>query len=658
MSLRNLIASFDDDALVALANKGLLRRAIKATVEADVLRYDEDGADLTVSGQAVWIPSAGPQSARCDCPAPGICSHILTAMLVLRESSADMSAPSTDDAPESDAAPEQPPASSAIDELAGLAAEGLRKFAGADHDGAQVLAGSAQIEARGQNAQVSFVTPDASVTFVAGQPLSSALYKGPSTRKRLVVAAGAIAIRDHAGVARNVVEPPAISANTTGPDAAMLVEISTTIEAAISQVFHGSAQLAQERFLDLAISARAQSAPRLTGELLTLSTLCGWADAGDIRFEGGRFLAALAQAYALVKALAQTPDDPALLGVARRSFAPVPAMDLWALGAKGWTSPNGARGLTLYLLNLETGVFHAATVARGAGVDANFTPVRAYASPFWGIPSVPGLTGNLVTLDQPLLSPEGQLSTADKVTAKVNGAIPRAQLQDHVCCFQHWDQLREMLRNGIGQGLKRGAAPLPALIAPTRIEVPYFDDISQRYRWRVQDAAGDIFELSAHPQEMDHLTHLHLQFPGASALLIVTSLVGDELQHEPVALLHPEGTGSTAINLDFHPAPQGRILTRAKGELLRGWKRLRGTEIATHDSGFAARVLSHLAEQCRHVQPDHLAHLAAGAEARQLLLLADALERVRQSPRPVDVLAAAYLCHEIIVLSALRRRVI
>ncbi|WP_368186496.1 hypothetical protein [Aestuariibius sp. HNIBRBA575] len=655
MSLRDLIASFDDDALVALANKGLLRRAMKTTGEANILRFDEDDADLTVCGQAVSIPPAGPQSARCDCPAPGICSHILTAMLVLREASADTRAPSANDAPENDAPPELTHAPSASDGLTGLAAEDLRKFAGADYDGAQVLAGSAQIEALGQNAQVSFVTPDASVTFVAGQPLTSALYKGPSTRKRLVVTAGAIAVRDQAGVARNVVDPPANSVNTTGPDATMLAEISNAIEAAISQVFHGSAQLAQERFLDLAISARVQSAPRLTGQLLTLSTQCGWAETGDIRFEHGRFLAALAQAYALVKALTQTPNDPAILGVVRRSFAQAPTMDLWALGAKGWNSPNGARGLTLYLLNHETGVFHAATVARGAGMDANFTPARAYASPFWGIPSVPGLTGNMVTLDQPLLSPEGQLSTAGKVTANVNGAIPSAQLQDHACCFQRWDQLREMLRCEIGQGLKRSAAPLPALIAPTRIEEPYFDDISQRYRWRVLDATGDIFELSASPQEIDHLTYMHLQFPGATALLIVTSLVGDELQHEPVTLLHPEGTGLTAINLKFQPAPQGRILTRAKGELLRGWKRLRGTEIAPQDNGFAAQVLCHLAEQCRHMQPDHLAHLAAGAEARQLLLLADALERVRQGLRPVDVLAAAYLCHEIIVLTALRR---
>ncbi len=655
MSLPDLIASFDDDALVALANKGLLRRAMKATGEADVLRFDREGADLTVSGQRVSIPAAGPQSAKCDCPAPGMCSHILTAMLVLREVPPDAPARArrTDDAAETGNKPEQDHTPSAIDALVGLAADALQKFAGADHDGAQVLAGAAQIELREQNAQVSFTTPDAAVTFVAGQPLTAALYKGPTTRRRLVVTAGAIAIRDQAGVARASQQATAPGPAPIGPDTVMLAEISSAIEAAISQVFHGSAQLAQEHFLDLAISAKVQSAPRLTGQLMTLSTLCGWADAGDVRFEGGRFLAALSEVYALVKALARTPDDPAFLGVVRRSYVPAPAMDLWALGAKGWTRPNGARGLTLYLLNPETGVFHAATVARGAGMDVTFTPTRAYTSPFWGIPSVPRLTGNGLTLDQPLLSLDGQLSTADKVKATINGAIPAARLQEHEVCFQSWDQLRDTLRSRIGSGLKRGASALPALITPLRIEEPYFDDISQRYRWQVQDTSGDTLDLSARPQETDHLTHLHLQFPGAVALLIVTSLVGDELLHEPVALLHQETGGLVATNLDFHPAPEGGILTRAKGGFLRGLKRLQGAKTAPHDSGFAAQVLGHLAEQCRHVQPDHLSQLANGAEARQLLLLADALERLRQDPQPARFLATAYLCHEVIVMTAL-----
>ncbi|UWQ06007.1 hypothetical protein [Aliiroseovarius crassostreae] len=655
MSLPDLIASFDDAALVALANKGLLRRAIKATSEVEVLRYDAGGADLTVSGQSVTIPAVGPQSATCDCPAPGMCSHILTAMLVLRDapSVAPAPAPLETDPQDKAPTPEKLPTTTATEGLAALTSDALQKFARADLGGAMMLAGSAQIEDRGQNAQVSFDTPEASVTFVAGQPLSAALYKGPATRKRLVVAAGAIAIRDSAGVAREGIDTPPSKPDLTGPDQPMLTEIATALEAAISQVFHGSAQLAQERFLDLAISAKVQAAPRLTGQLLTLSTLSGWADSGDIRFEGGRYLAALAQAYALVKALAQPPDDPALLGMIRRSYAPAPPMELWALGAKGWTSPNGARGLTLYLLDPKTGEFHPATVARGAGMDAGFTPARAYGNPFWGAPSVPDLTGKVVKLDHPLLSPDGQLSTADKIKAQVNGPLSPASLQDHEACIRNWGALRTTLRNRIGQGLRRGASPLPALIAPSRIEEPYFDDISQRYRWRTQDLSGAVVELSARPQDMDHLAHLHLQFPGAAALLIVTSLIGDELLHEPVALLRPDGSGLTATNLDFQPAPEGGILTRAKGGLLRGLKHLRGTELATHDSGFAAQVLSHLAEQCRHLQPDHLTHLARGAEARQFLLLADALERLRQDQPPAQILATAYLCHEMIVMTAL-----
>ena len=78
--------SYDDDTLATLANPGLLRRAAK-DVEAGKIAWAEQGTEagvVTADGQRVQLDARGPQQARCDCPAPGICKHILGAALWLR----------------------------------------------------------------------------------------------------------------------------------------------------------------------------------------------------------------------------------------------------------------------------------------------------------------------------------------------------------------------------------------------------------------------------------------------------------------------------------------------------------------------------------------------------------------------------------------------
>ncbi|MFE7507268.1 hypothetical protein [Promicromonospora sp. NPDC057488] len=72
-------AGLDDDALKALGNPGLLRRARKDTVTE--VSYDAKGAVLDVSGVTVRVDGRGPAAVSCDCPTAGVCQHVLTACL-------------------------------------------------------------------------------------------------------------------------------------------------------------------------------------------------------------------------------------------------------------------------------------------------------------------------------------------------------------------------------------------------------------------------------------------------------------------------------------------------------------------------------------------------------------------------------------------------
>ncbi|GHH66328.1 hypothetical protein [Promicromonospora soli] len=72
-------AGLDDDALEALGNPGLLRRARKDTVTE--VSHDPKGAVLDVSGAMVRVDGRGPAAVSCDCPTAGVCQHVLTACL-------------------------------------------------------------------------------------------------------------------------------------------------------------------------------------------------------------------------------------------------------------------------------------------------------------------------------------------------------------------------------------------------------------------------------------------------------------------------------------------------------------------------------------------------------------------------------------------------
>ena len=73
----------DDDTLAALGSTGLVRRAAK-DVDAGKVAWETAPHLLRADGQLVRIDAGGPARASCDCPAPGVCKHILAAVIWLR----------------------------------------------------------------------------------------------------------------------------------------------------------------------------------------------------------------------------------------------------------------------------------------------------------------------------------------------------------------------------------------------------------------------------------------------------------------------------------------------------------------------------------------------------------------------------------------------
>src|SRR5262245_42481550 len=84
--LRAIVKTLDDDALASLANKGLFRRAQKdlEAVRPQIVATEPTVVRLQVADAIVEIPEL-PAKSKCSCPATGICRHILSALVYLRD---------------------------------------------------------------------------------------------------------------------------------------------------------------------------------------------------------------------------------------------------------------------------------------------------------------------------------------------------------------------------------------------------------------------------------------------------------------------------------------------------------------------------------------------------------------------------------------------
>ena len=82
---RDRLADIDDDYLIGLSNKGIVKRAYKdkGEVAAEVLSTEED-ASVKVGEETVTVRYPLAES-KCTCPSRSMCRHVVQAILVLKE---------------------------------------------------------------------------------------------------------------------------------------------------------------------------------------------------------------------------------------------------------------------------------------------------------------------------------------------------------------------------------------------------------------------------------------------------------------------------------------------------------------------------------------------------------------------------------------------
>ena len=260
-ALREAVAVYDDDALSALANKGLLRRAYKdlETVSLTPLDAGEDGVRID-TGEAVVTLALPFQTSRCTCPASGVCRHILLALLWLqREAPAPVAAAAS---------------IAAGDEILALTEEALQRWAGKPlvRKALQRLAQGITVTwQEGQTLDFAFADRELTCRWLPGQGLEGMVCDCHAPQCCEHRAMAILAYQAARGLRDLTLEEAPSPAETRERAAAL-----EAVEAALNGlVGHGLSHLSpaqHERVATLAISAHGADLPRLERLLKSLAT--------------------------------------------------------------------------------------------------------------------------------------------------------------------------------------------------------------------------------------------------------------------------------------------------------------------------------------------------------------------------------------------------
>jgi len=561
-----MVQRHNDPALETLTSKGLLRRARrdfesgKARLEA----VEAEAAVVSIDGHTVKLDAKGPLASSCDCKAHGVCRHILAAILLLRQRLTAQ--------PDESAADREPEVPAALAEICSLDDRQVKTFAGADLGKAAELALEnieVGIEDEGVSVTLRMAEMNAAVTFIAGNGLKGAAYKGPKTRQRLLVTLAALMLRRREGIPAPADAPaPTGSREPAGVSSEFIAEAELALERAVAATLPSRSPMARDLLLDLAISSRCEALPRLSAELKALATQAKLASERSIEFEPGAFLLDAARSYALLKALSASPADPALIGVVRRDYRPSPGIDVWPLAASRWRSRTGARGLTGYVLDPAGGRWLTVLVGRSAGVDTAFETSQAYEMPMWGAGTLRGLMGRRVRLPEPSVAPDGSLSAKPQGDADVSKrSLEAGDILGCSATHANWQALKSDLAARLGSGVRRRSVPLPALIAPASFGRVGFDDMSQAYHWELYDDVGDSLVLTTPAADHDSALRLWQLGKRIQALVIEARPEKQGLEFRPVSVLLQQRGSLFVHNVDFDDWPDERGLRRALSKL-------------------------------------------------------------------------------------------
>ena len=593
----SVYGALDDVALIALGNRGLLRRG-RAELAAGRVEpvngpIDPEAGEQPVPGTVtigvgrpavpVTLTVSGPQDARCPCPVAGICVHILAACLWLREAvnrdGADESTtaaetltnPASPDASVTPAPAQGPPSDPVLEEVLAWKPADVEKSLGAEaRRRAQAsLAGTApdrlaaSTDVTSAPGRLSITWPDApEIVVIAGLGPRGMIVSGRHSSAAKAAWCLQAVIRLFARAGRPWPWP---DEKSTFEDRKrdVVSTVATSIETLLSAGLSHAGLRSAADLERLAQVTRLEELPRLSRLLTSAAGRLRALAERDDAVDEATVLSALAAAWSLTQALTAVtgPPDPALIG--RTDTETARTGLLLPLSATWWTAPSGSRGLTIRLWDLDNGQPEMVTTGRAAGTDAAFHYSQD-ATLLWDT-SVRNILSGPLHLTGAERRPDGSLAPSNRTSVTRRSAEAGYDDIDLEAVADHLQQ------TGSGPEVARFEAPVPRLrlimVAQDGLGPISIDEVHQHYLLPVTSTDGR--------------RHLLCMEVGGGEMQMVSDVLSRDLQVHAITV---EGDHPSGVFVREHDRISLLAATfpPSRGASGRGYGRLRRRVEETH----------------------------------------------------------------------------
>lgn len=622
--LRQILATFDEAGLVALSNKGLVRRAQK-DFEAGGLTLEETDSSVLVRGPdwTVTMPATGPGDATDDTPASGITRQILTATIFLRcqwcgDASSNPSEPDQKAAEQvstvadfetanprddhgttrgTDEAAVNPQLDLAIQALEQMTYDDFAKWAGKSivlDSLAIAQSGTAIDIERGFGLIVRFPQHETEVRIVpkpwgrgVAALLDQFLTNAPRAFRRQWVVAAVLGLRKDRGLPEIVPESAKVR------DALENLKGRAQVLSTASQLLDGltrtglahPSQRMVQRLFTSSVSATGCHLPRLSRQLRSMADEVALILSRDARGNSERLFDQLGLTQALISALQLSGAQPSidLVGRHRSEYEETGDLLLSGAGAFPWRTASGFEGVTALFWDAQRERFWTWTESRPEDGPGRFNRDDVYKviAPWRGGPAVSELCRRSFVLRNARANPQGRLSASQQSTVELlpGSTWPPQSFAGRE--FRDWVTLAEYARQVQPIGL-RVPDPLQRIVVirPREWGPRTFDETAQRLIWTVLDKNFVPLQVVVPWEEVNEASIEFLESVKADRDQI-TGLIGrldlriTGLILEPIAVLS-EGTpaGDRLLNPAFDrpriESKQASLLQRLRDKFGRG----------------------------------------------------------------------------------------
>lgn len=572
--LRSLLKVVDDEALASLANKGLLRRAQKdleasppAVVAVEEGRVHLHVADVVVEAREI------PSKCTCSCPATGICRHILSALLYLRDS-ADLAAcdgpaqgtlfqdesggAAGSTSEETAAAPVLSPA----EILGNLSEQDLQKWAGKPlvRKALKILAAGLPVEIEAAEALVvRFPTRNITCRWIPSGGLLGMFCSCQAENVCEHAVTAILAYQVSLGKRQIAVEQACLTESGGAPRSR--AEVLASVGAVLREMFWlGLSRLSaatDQRLLTLAVSAHGVDLPRLERMLKSLADEVQLALRRDAQSNSANLVAQAARVEALRTALAKSASA-ALVGQHRSQYHDVGQITLIGLGAQRWRSKGGYQGVTVYFWDESRKDWATWSDSRPV-TQPGFDPASRFRSegPWEGCRSPQEAAQSVLRLSLACRNPQGRISGRPATRAIVVGPSRPCKVPGVVTA---WTELAERAKRLFGGGLGERHENLElVLLVPKAWDPSFYDTLRQELVRPVVDEAGRAVNLwlPFTPENEAGVAHLEHHDPAATfGLLGAVRLVAGQVCIQPISLYTEDRIVHLTL-LDPKAAPSG-----------------------------------------------------------------------------------------------------